>query len=201
MLAQLIGIRLIELPQSIFDILQFTSNPPDRCYYCKKALFSLMLEKAKANGIHVLLDGSNRDDDNDYRPGTRALEKLNIKSPLKDLGFTKVEIRTMSKELGLPTWDKQSFACLASRFPTPQLLERTWKSEAVLSDFGIKHYRVRNHGDTARIEVDAEDVNLLLNKAIKRKVVAHLKSFCYMYVTLDLHGYRTGSMNEVLNYR
>ena len=203
-LARLIGIRLIEIPMNVTDIPHFCDNPPDRCYHCKKALFSLMLKSAEEEGIHILADGSNKDDDRDYRPGLRALAELNIKSPLKEHGFTKNDIRSISKKLGLPTWNMQSFACLASRFPygdkiTQGLLERTGKAEAVLRDLGINQYRVRNHGDIARIEVGAEGFNLLKKKKMRKKIVKQLKSLGYTYITLDMEGYRTGSMNETLD--
>ncbi|MDP2984084.1 MAG: ATP-dependent sacrificial sulfur transferase LarE [Candidatus Latescibacter sp.] len=203
-LADLIGTRLIEIPVRACDIPEFSANEPERCYHCKKTLFSLMSAKADAEDIHILIDGSNMDDLGDYRPGMRALSELGIKSPLKECGFTKAEIRIVSKELGLPTWNRQSFACLASRFPygtriTPELLERTWKAEAVLHDMGMSRYRVRNHGDLARIEIDADDTNILLSSEDNRKkVTTRLKELGFTYITLDLQGYRTGSMNEPL---
>lgn len=198
-LASLIGIRLIEIPVRACDIPEFSSNEPLRCYHCKKVLFSLMRVKADAEDIHILIDGSNMDDLGDYRPGMRALSELGIKSPLKECGFTKAEIRIISKELDLPGWNRQSFACLASRFPygtriTPELLERTWKAEFVLRDMGMARFRVRNHGDLARIEIDAEDMKALVNN--RNKVTARLKELGFTYITLDLQGYRTGSMNE-----
>ncbi|MBT4483170.1 MAG: ATP-dependent sacrificial sulfur transferase LarE [Candidatus Latescibacteria bacterium] len=203
-LAKLIGIRLLEIPQTVTNIPRFCANPTDRCYHCKKALFSMMLKKAEEEGINVLMDGSNTDDDSDFRPGKRALKELNIKSPLKEHGFSKDDIRAVSKELGLPTWKMQSFACLASRFPyghqiTPELLARTGKAEAVLRELGIHQYRVRNHGDIARIEVDEEGLNLLMDKSVREKVTGQLKSLGYTYVALDLEGYRTGSLNEILD--
>lgn len=203
-LARLIGIRLIEIPTRACDIPGFAENGPERCYHCKKALFSLMLEKAREAGLSVLIDGSNADDASDYRPGMRALSELGVKSPLMEAGFTKRDIRTISRELGLSTWDRQSFACLASRFPygsriTPELLERTWRAEAVLKNLGMKRYRVRNHGDLARIEIDPEDMNIFFaNDELRGSVVERLKSLGFTYVALDLSGYRTGSMNEAL---
>ena len=203
-LAKFIGLRLLEIPQNVTNIPRFCANPPDRCYHCKKALFSMMLKKAEEEGINVLMDGSNIDDDKDFRPGKRALEELNVKSPLKEHGFSKDDIRMVSKELGLPTWKMQSFACLASRFPyghriTTVLLARTGKAEAVLRELGIHQYRVRNHGDIARIEVDEEGFNMLMDKSVRGKVSSHLKSLGYTYVSLDLEGYRSGSLNEILN--
>lgn len=203
-LARLIGIRLIEIPTRACDIPGFAENGPERCYHCKKALFTLMLEKAREAGLSVLIDGSNADDASDYRPGMRALSELGVKSPLMEAGFTKRDIRTISHELGLSTWDRQSSACLASRFPygsriTPELLERTWRAEAVLKNLGMKRFRVRNHGDLARIEIDPEDMNIFFtNDKARSSVVERLKSLGFTYVALDLSGYRTGSMNEAL---
>jgi uncharacterized protein len=202
-LAHDIGIGLIEIPADVRDIPMFCDNPPDRCYHCKKMLFTMMLERARSMGIDILMDGSNVDDDDDYRPGHRALRELGIVSPLKDHGFTKEEIRAVSRELGLPTWNLQSFACLASRFPygdtiTPELLARTAEAEDVLRDLGINRYRVRNHGDIARIEVDSAGFDVIAGNDVRHRVVGRLKSLGYTYVTLDLEGYRTGSMNETL---
>ncbi len=202
-LAAQIGIKLIEIKKNVCDIPEFSTNTPERCYFCKKALFNLMLKKVREEGIKFLFDGSNIDDLDDYRPGKIALEELKVISPLRDLGFTKNDIRTLSKSLGLPTWDRQSFACLASRFPygsqiTPELLERTWKAESILKKLGIKYYRVRNHSDIARIELDPEGMKIVMEKSTREKVVNHMKSLGYKYITLDMQGYRTGSMNEVL---
>jgi pyridinium-3,5-biscarboxylic acid mononucleotide sulfurtransferase len=205
-LARLIGIKLIEIKVSACSIPEFSANEPERCYSCKKALFSLMREAARAQGIPVLIDGSNRDDRKDYRPGMRALSEMDIKSPLDETGFTKEEIRMVSRELGLPTWNRQSFACLASRFPygtriTPELLERTWKAEAVLKGLGFARYRVRNHGDLARIELDPADMAAILShEDYRERIVSRLKSLGFTYITLDLAGYRTGSMNETLTH-
>jgi len=202
-LADRIGIRLVEIPIRVEDIPLFCENPPDRCYHCKKSLFTVMKEKAGEMGVSTVVDGSNIDDDSDYRPGRRALAELGVRSPLKELGFTKDDIRAISKKLGLPTWNMQSFACLASRFPygshiTPALLERTGKAEAFLRDIGIERYRVRNHGDLARIEVDADGCSILKKKKARKKTVKYFKSLGYTYIALDLEGYRTGSMNETL---
>jgi len=205
-LAGLIGIGLLEISADVRDIPRFCDNPPDRCYHCKRALFSLMLEKAGEHDIDILVDGSIVDDDTDYRPGHRALNELEIKSPLKDNGFSKSDIRELSKELKLPTWNLQSFACLASRFPygdriTPELLERVARAEAVLRELDILRYRVRDHGDIARIEVDNEGFDIISRKDVRDKVVESFKSLGYTYVSLDLEGYRTGSMNEPLGIK
>ncbi|MCE5252499.1 ATP-dependent sacrificial sulfur transferase LarE [bacterium] len=202
-LARHIGIQLLEIPAKACDIPGFRDNEPDRCYHCKKALFTTMLKHANEKGFGILMDGSNADDVNDYRPGMRALDELDIKSPLRELGFTKDDIRALSKELGLPTWNRQSYACLASRFPygeklTPELLEKAWKAEAIIRDMGITKFRVRNHGSIARIELDPEDMAVVLKQENRERIINHMKSLGYRYITIDLQGYRTGSMNEVL---
>ncbi|MGB3082802.1 MAG: ATP-dependent sacrificial sulfur transferase LarE [Candidatus Omnitrophota bacterium] len=182
----------------------FTSNPPERCYYCKKELFSKLAELARKHNLNCISEGSNLDDINDFRPGTKAITELGIRSPLKECELTKDEIRQISKNMGLPTWDKPSFACLSSRFPygtaiTEEELSKVSQAEDFLSSLGFKQLRVRVHGDMARIEVLKEDMNILLEKNLREKVVSKLKALGYNYIALDLQGYRTGSMNETLN--
>ena len=198
------GIRHKIIDTCELDIPGFAENPPDRCYHCKKELFGRILAFAKDNGLNAVLEGSNMDDDGDYRPGRRAIRELGILSPLHDVGLTKAEIRTLSREMGLPTSDKPSFACLASRFPygeriTAVGLERVEKAEQWLLDagFGLTQLRVRSHGDLARIEVPPYDIPHLAARAAE--IAAAFKEFGFAYVTLDLRGYRTGSMNEVLS--
>ncbi len=198
-----IGIRLVAIPVDIADIPRFTDNPPDRCYHCKLALLRLIRDRATVEGINRVFDGSNADDAGDYRPGHRALRELGIESPLLDLGFTKAEIRELSRGLGLPTWDLPSYACLASRFPygeriTLEGLERTWRAEALLHCLGFTGSRVRNHGGIARIEVRPADIAHFLDTPVRERIVTAMKELGYAYVALDLEGYRTGSMNEVL---
>ncbi len=199
-----IGMRHIIIPVRACDIPEFVENSPDRCYHCKMALFRMMREECRTLQIPVLIDGSNADDTGDFRPGFRALSELGVKSPLLELGFAKREIRIYSKNMGLPTWNRQSFACLASRFPygeriTPELLERTWKAESALEKIGMRQYRVRNHGDIARIELDSEGMAKLMEGGNTReRVITRLKALGYRYIALDLQGYRTGSMNEAL---
>ena len=202
-LAAIIGIRLIEIEADIEAIPNFCDNPPDRCYHCKRALFTLMLERAAREDVHRIMAGSNSDDDADFRPGHRALHELDVLSPLRELGFGKAEIRSISRELDLPTWNQQSYACLASRFPygdriTPGGLERTWRAEADLRDMGLSRLRVRNHGNIARIEVEPDQVQALAEPEVRGRIVSRFKELGFAYVTLDLEGYRTGSMNEVL---
>ena len=197
------GIRHAIIETEELSIPGFAENPPDRCYHCKRALFGSILSFAKDNGLNAVLEGSNIDDDGDYRPGRRAIRELGILSPLSDVGLTKAEIRALSRKMGLPTSDKPSFACLASRFPygeriTAEGLERVEKAEQWLLDagLGLKQLRVRSHGDTARIEVPPADIPRLAARA--DEIDAALRGFGFAYVALDLRGYRTGSMNETL---
>lgn len=178
-------------------------NAPNRCYVCKKVIFSSLLEEAAKLGVETIADGSNLDDLGDYRPGLKALEELQVKSPLREAGFTKADIRALSRELGLPTWSKQSNACLATRFPygteiTAEKLSLVDKAESVLSGMGFTQLRVRVHNDIARIEVPAEQIETLLRDENRTSIVDALKELGFAYVTLDLAGYRTGSMNEKL---
>lgn len=178
-------------------------NAPIRCYVCKKVIFGSLLEEAAKLGVETIADGSNLDDLGDYRPGLKALEELQVKSPLREAGFTKADIRALSRELGLPTWNKQSNACLATRFPygteiTAEKLSLVDKAESALSGMGFTQLRVRVHNDIARIEVPAEQIETLLRDENRTSIVDALKELGFAYVTLDLAGYRTGSMNEKL---
>ena len=197
------GVRHEVIDSEELDIPGFAENPPDRCYHCKRELFSKLLAFAHENGLAAVLEGSNIDDDGDYRPGRRAIRELGIVSPLHDVGLTKAEIRALSREMGLPTSDKPSFACLASRFPYGERitilgLERVEKAEQWLLDagLGLTQLRVRSHGDLARIEVPSADIPRLAARAAE--IAVAFKDLGFAYVTLDLLGYRTGSMNEVL---
>ena len=198
------GVRHVVIESEELDIPGFAENPPDRCYHCKRELFSKLLAFACANGLAAVLEGSNLDDDGDYRPGRRAIRELGIVSPLHEAGLTKAEIRALSREMGLPTSDKPSFACLASRFPygeriTAAALERVERAEQWLLDagLGLKQLRVRSHGDLARIEVPPDAIPRLAARAAE--IDATFKELGFAYVALDLRGYRTGSMNEVLH--
>ncbi len=181
----------------------FTQNDKNRCYYCKKELFSDLKKIAEEKGYKYVLDGSNYDDKvNDYRPGLQAAKELNIQSPLKEAEMTKDDIRTISKERGLPTWNKPSFACLSSRFPYGDEIDKdklnmVEKGEAFLRSYDFNQLRLRHHDQyTARIEILPEDMSKLLEN--RKEIVDELKKIGYTYVTLDIEGYRTGSMNEVL---
>jgi len=198
-LSKEIGIRheFLEVPV-IIDEIRF--NPKDRCYLCKKAVFSMVKSFAQENGFEHVADGTNSDDINEYRPGLRALEELGIKSPLLKNGLTKKEIRELSKELDLPTWDKPSYACLLSRIPYGTELreedfEKIEKSERFMMDNGFRAVRVRCHGDLARIEVPKEHLERLFAVDLMDKISSKFKEFGFKYVSLDMQGYRTGSLN------
>jgi uncharacterized protein len=185
---------------------EFTANPPLRCYHCKKELMTEIRAIADRLGIGTIVDGQNADDESDYRPGAVAAAELGVRSPLKEAGLRKAEIRALSKRFGLPTWDKPAMACLASRFPydtpiTEDALVRVGNAEDLLRSLGFDHLRVRHHGQIARIEVPPEDIPRMAVPATRRRVVEGLKKIGYLYITLDLAGYRTGSMNEALGVR
>ena len=196
-------IRHIVCEMDEFSIADFAENHENRCYLCKKSLFSCFKKIAAEQGIPYLAEGSNMDDDGDYRPGMQAIRELNVISPLHDAGFTKTEIRQLSREMGLPTYDKPSFACLASRFPygetiTREKLKAIETSEQLLFDLGFRQVRVRYHGDIARIEVNPDEMEKLMSPDIRETVDSKIKQAGFAYVTLDLQGYRTGNMNKMI---
>lgn len=200
------GIRQIVVESEELDIPGFRDNPENRCYLCKKELFEKMLEITRENGISYIVEGSNMDDNGDYRPGLQAVAELGILSPLRYAKLTKDEIRTLSKEMGLPTWDKPSFACLASRFVYGERIDEKKlnmvdKAEQLLIDMGFYQVRVRIHGDMARIEILPEEFPKIMEEKNREKIVTTLKSLGFSYVTMDLTGYRTGSMNETLDIK
>ncbi|MFC1671905.1 ATP-dependent sacrificial sulfur transferase LarE [Planctomycetota bacterium] len=181
----------------------FAENPPERCYHCKKELFGKLSEIARAEGLDVVLDASNADDCSDFRPGRKAAQELGVRSPLVEVGLGKSEIRALSKDMGLRTWSKPAMACLASRFPygeriTIDKLERVEKAEEFLRELGFAQFRVRSHGDVARIELDEKGIGEAVKGDLRCRIAERLKAIGFSYVTLDLEGYRTGSMNEVL---
>jgi len=181
----------------------FLANPANRCYYCKKELLIKLKQIALEKGINHIADGTNCDDLKDFRPGMDAIRELGVRSPLREAGLTKKEIRLLSRKMHLSTWDKSSFACLSSRFPydTPidkKKLQMVGEAEDYLYKLGLKQIRVRHHDSIARIEVSPEDIERLTSINLRKKIVKKLKEIGYRYITLDLQGYRTGSMNEVL---
>ena len=186
------------------EIEGFRQNPKNRCYLCKHELFEKILQIAEQNGVHAVLEASNMDDNGDYRPGLVAVKELGIKSPLREAGFYKEEIRRRSKELGLSTWNKQSFACLASRFVYGETIDEEKlamvdKAEQLLLDLGFHQLRVRIHDRLARIEVNPEEFYKLIEEPTRTKIYDAFQEYGFTYITLDLKGYRTGSMNETLN--
>jgi uncharacterized protein len=200
-LARSLGVTHRILCTSELSSENFASNPRDRCYFCKKELFGKLKQMAEAEQIPFILDGSNLDDLKDYRPGSRAADEFGVRSPLRDAGFTKDDVRACARMLNLPVWDKPSLACLSSRIPygtriTPQLLKTIQSAEDHLRVLGFRQMRVRHHGEMARIEIDRHDFNIFLSPDTSRKIVEEFKNLGYTYVCLDLEGYRTGSMNE-----
>ena len=202
-LAKRLGIRHIEISTHELDDPCFAQNPPDRCYYCKKELVQFVREVAEREGLSCIVDGTTVDDLGDHRPGRKAAVEGGVISPLLEAGLTKAEIRTLSREMGLPTADKPSLACLASRIPygtpiTADKLKAIDQVENVLWTLGFKQLRVRHHGDIARIEVEPSELPRLCEPAIRAAVVKAAKAAGFLYVAADLQGYRTGSMNEGL---
>jgi len=200
---QAVGAKHLLVESNELEIKGFSKNPSNRCYFCKRELFKKLSELAKTENIHFVVEGSTLDDDKDHRPGSQAVKELGIRSPLKEVGFTKSEVRELSKALGLPTWDKPSFACLASRFPygeeiTAKALEMVAEAEDYLFGLGFKQVRVRHYGSLARIEILKEEMTRFIKGSLREEVVSHLRDVGYKYVTLDLQGFRSGSMNEVL---
>lgn len=201
-LAGRIGGRHMVIVSEELDIPGFRDNPSNRCYYCKKELFGKLRAIADREGLCCVLDGTNCDDAGDHRPGRGAAVELQVRSPLEEAGFTKQDIRDLSREMGLPTWDKPAFACLSSRFPygtaiTPERVDQVGAAEEALRGLGFRTLRVRYHGDVARIEL-GEDEFAGATGTLRDDVVRLVKQAGFTYVALDLQGYRTGSMNEAL---
>ena len=195
------GIRHFQVRVDQFAIDGFSENPKNRCYLCKRGLFQEIIAVARSQGIIEIAEGSNLDDNGDYRPGLQAVAELNIKSPLRYVGFTKQEIRDLSEYFHIPTWNKPSFACLASRFPygdaiTHEKLRMVDKGEQLLMDMGFSQFRVRIHGDVARIELLPTEFDRFMSENIRQEVYETFKEYGFSYVALDIYGYRTGSMNE-----
>jgi uncharacterized protein len=196
------NIRHFIVDSEELDIDGFSKNPPNRCYICKKELFEKIIKIAKENSIENIVEGSNLDDNSDYRPGLQAVKELDIKSPLRFANLSKQDIRTLSKELGLPTWNKQSFACLSSRFVYGETISREKllmvdRAEQLLLDLGFSQVRVRIHNNVARIEINPSEFDKLIQN--RHEITSKFKEYGFAYVTMDLIGYRTGSMNETLD--
>ena len=202
--AKSLGVEHIVLDTKEMDDPEYTNNTPDRCYYCKKIRFSGLGAVKKELGIAHIADGANMSDAADYRPGERAAREIGIRSPLREANLYKDEIRALSRSLGLTDWDMPSQACLASRFPygtalTTERLRQVYEAEKLISGLGFGQARVRYHGDMARIEVPAADIERLVTH--KDVIIGHLKKLGFIYITLDLQGFRSGSLNEVLDRR
>jgi uncharacterized protein len=201
-LAESLGIRLLKTEVKEFENEHFVANNPDRCYHCKTGLFSHLQQLGRELGYSYIVDGSNIDDLGDYRPGLKAKKEQGVRSPLQEAGLVKDEIRQLARELGLPNWNKPSFACLSSRIPYGTRIERYKidqldEAEAFLAQLGLRQVRVRHHDKIARIEVLQDEISQVLEH--RDSIHSKLTSLGFSYVTLDLAGYRTGSMNEVLS--
>jgi uncharacterized protein len=199
--ADSLGVKCRIIRTEEFSDENFVANSRERCYYCKKELFEKMKMLANENGVETIIDGSNADDVNDYRPGSRAKDEFGVRSPLLEADLTKEDIRQLSKEAGLPTWDKPSMACLASRIPYGTRIDEgvlgiVKEAEKYLRSLGFKQLRVRHHDCIARIEVDRESAGKIMEKGMMDSIVKKFEDLGYVYVTLDLKGYRPGSMNE-----
>ncbi len=198
-------IRQIFVTVNPFEDEDIRKNSPERCYYCKRKIFGELIKTAKENGIEYVAEGSNLDDLGDYRPGLKAISELSVKSPLRDAGLTKDDIRALSKAMNLPTWSKPSYACLASRLVygeeiTEAKLDKIEKAEEFLISKGFLEERVRMHGNLARIEVPAKDIVKIASEETRNEIYDTIKALGFTYVTLDLKGYRTGSMNETIKH-
>jgi uncharacterized protein len=203
-LARELGVRHLVIDTDELSLPEFADNPPDRCYICKKRRFTALTALAREHGLACLADGSNLDDEQDYRPGRRALQELGVKSPLKAASLSKSEVRRLSRALGLASWDKPAYACLATRIPygsplTPEKLRQVDAAEDYIRELGLsRQVRVRHYGETARLEVAPGDVANFLKEEPRQRVVAFLKELGFRFVTLDLEGYRMGSLNQAI---
>ena len=203
-ISSLMGVELQEIDTSEMEDPSFLKNGLDRCYHCKGELFSHLFSIARERGIELVMDGSNLDDMHDHRPGFRAAKEKGVRHPLQEAGITKAMVRDISLDLGLSTWDKPSAACLASRIPygsgiTAEKLEAVGRAESMLKGMGYKQVRVRHHGHIARIEVGREEMSDLLKR--REEVISFIKELGFTYVTLDIEGFRSGSMNEAPEIR
>jgi uncharacterized protein len=202
--ARAMGVRHLEILSRELTMASFTANPPDKCYICKKSRFGEIVQLAAEKKIPWVADGENSDDADDYRPGRRAARELGVRSPLREAGLTKPEIRQLSRELGLPSWNKPAYACLASRIPygqaiTAAKLRQVDAGEDLIRSLGLSwQVRLRHEGETARIEVEAEAIERFLDRDVRQQVLSGLRDLGFKFVALDLEGYRCGSLNRVL---
>jgi uncharacterized protein len=202
-IAHLLKVRHFIIEADELKSAEFVKNPPDRCYFCKKLRFTAFKKLAKEQGFKYVVDGSNADDEADWRPGLKANLELSIRSPLREAGLTKVDIRALAKQLNLSNWDKPSAACLASRIPygsavTEEKLIQIEKAETLLKKLGIRQLRVRHHGEIARIETDLAEVKVIFDN--REKIISFLKSLGFLYITFDLEGFKSGSLNRSLSH-
>ena len=205
-MAQKFKVKHLFIDIDILSNKEFVNNPKERCYICKKEIFSRIIEIAKELNLNFVADGSNYDDLDDYRPGMKAIRELKIRSPLQEALLTKDDIRLHSKEMDLPTWNKPSNSCLATRIPYGDeiilaKLKRIEKAEGFFHDLGIEQVRVRCHNKLAKIEVGEKDLLFLMEEDLRKKIISKLKKLGFIYIALDLQGYRSGSMNEELEQK
>ncbi len=199
--AEEMGVRRVKIDMNVLGHREIANNARERCYHCKKEIFKRIREYAQNRGIDNVADGTNRDDTASYRPGIKALEELGVSSPLKEAGMGKNDIRQISKILGLETWDRPASPCLATRFPyntplTRDALKQVETAEEFIRDLGFKNLRVRCHGETARIETEGEMMQKITGKELSEKIIRKLHETGFRYVTLDLEGFRSGSMDD-----
>jgi pyridinium-3,5-biscarboxylic acid mononucleotide sulfurtransferase len=205
-LARQFGLRHEVVRTGELERPEYRANPANRCYYCKHELFSRLTSIARSRGIAVVLDGNNADDRGDYRPGRQAAREFGVRSPLDEADLSKVEIRELSRRAGLPCWDEPASACLSSRIPyhsevTDEKLRMVEQAEEVLHRLGFRLCRVRHHGEIARLELPREEMGRALEPDVSAAITSQLKQLGFRFVSLDLQGYRTGSLNEVLMLR
>lgn len=202
--AKIIGFRCLVTESNKLANPDFVANPPDRCYYCRRKMFSDLKNVAATEHMAWIADGTNADDPGDYRPGRKASAELGIRSPLLEAGLTKDDIRRLSRERGLPTWNKPASPCLASRIPygmpiNVEVLKKIGEGEQILRNLGLSQVRLRHHGDIARIEVEEKDLGMIIGDGVRHDIAIKLKALGYKYIALDLTGYRTGSLNAGIN--
>ncbi|MGV7929795.1 MAG: ATP-dependent sacrificial sulfur transferase LarE [Spirochaetota bacterium] len=198
-----LGVEHVVIDTDELNNESFAANPPERCYWCKRELLGRLVSLASERGLRFVAVGTNVDDQGDYRPGEKAVSELEVRSPLREAGLTKAEIRGLARSMGLPNWDKPAQACLASRFPygtriTAERLDVVERAERVLASLGLSQFRVRYHGEVARIETLREEAHIVLNGVNAAEITARFREIGFRYVALDVQGYRTGSLNEVL---